>query len=262
MISFEKQLLFLLSHVPQLETSDLLSIYQARKYSPQYIRNTLSQMKKAGYITSPTRSSYSITDAGLSCLNAINRKPVKHHSEWDNTWQIVMLEIPETNRKIRNQFRSDLIRLGFGMLYNSVYVSPWDYAQEVNELAATYQIHDNITIIKGCFLTNPITPEKAEKIWQLDKIARLYTEKIRWFKKEFIPSASALPDSASPLDSFIHFLYLGEQLSDLFITDPILPQVLLPEDWPGDSVREEMLQMLHHLSSKIPSHSYYSQFVR
>ncbi len=262
MISIEKQLLFLLSHVPQIETHELISIYMARSYSPQHIRNTLSKMKKAGYITSPTRSTYSITDIGLVCLNSVNHKPIKHRAEWANTWYIVMLEIPETNRKMRDLFRSDLIRLGFGMLYNSVYISPWDYAQEVSDLATNYQIHDNITIVRGNFLVNPISPKEAEKLWQLDKIIHLYNEKMSWFNQEFLPSVQSLPGSASPLDIFVHYLYLGEQLSELFIADPILPLPLLPEDWPGETVRDEMGKMIHYLSSKIPNESYYSQFVR
>ena len=262
MISIEKQLLFLLSHVPQIETHDLLSIYKARNYSPQYIRNTLTRMKKAGYVVSPTRSTYSITDIGLVCLNSINHKPVKHRSKWDNAWYIVMLEIPETNRKIRDLFRSDLIRLGFGLLYNSVYISPWDYTQEVNELATNYRIHENITLIKGSFLANSVTPQKAQKIWQLDKIIQLYNEKMKWLKQKLLPAVKKLPDSASPLDIFVHYLYLGEQISELFIADPILPLSLLPADWPGETVRNEMGKTLHYLSSKIPNESYYSQFVK
>jgi len=96
-----------------------------------------------------------------------NHKPVKHRSKWDNAWYIVMLEIPETNRKIRDLFWSDLIRMRFGLLYNSVYISPWDYTQEVSELATNYRIHENIALIKGSFLANSVTPQKAQKIWQL-----------------------------------------------------------------------------------------------
>lgn len=260
MISIEKQILFLLSHVSAIEIRELIQIYQVRNYSPQYIRNTLSQLKKSGYVESPSRSTYSITTSGQLWLKITNNKPLKYKQDWNHSWYVVMLEIPESRRKIRDFFRSDLLRLGFGMLYNSVYITPWNYTKEVMQLATSYQIENNITLVNGTFLTNEITPEKAWEIWRLDTVQDLYIKKWEWFDQELIPAFNALTKESSPLDIFVLFLHLGEHLSDICLDDPMLPKTILPADWIGDSICAEFRKVLKEVISLIPNHSYYSKF--
>lgn len=262
MLSIEKQILFLLSHVRQIETQELLSIYEARGYSGQHIRNTLSRMKKAGHLVSPSRSAYSITDSGTRCLHSINHKGIAARPEWDKLWYTVMLEIPETDRKKRDEFRTELLQLGFGALYNSVYISPWDYSQEVLQLAEEYRLLPNLSILRGVFLTNSITPAKAAEVWRLDKLRQFYHKKEAWFQNEFLPSLAKIEQTASTLDIFVHYLHLGEELSDLFIADPVLPEALLPPDWPGEAIRTKLYKTLEALSSRLPTDSRYSLLIK
>lgn len=261
MISLEKQILFLLSQVSVIEIRELIRIYEVRKYSPQHIRNTLSRLKKAGYIDSPGRSAYSITESGQLWLNVTNNKPLKYAAAWDNCWYIVMLEIPESQRKIRDMFRADLLGLGFGMLYNSVYIAPWDYTNEVLKLAAAYQVEKNITMLNGSFLTNEITPPKAWEIWRLAKVEELYLKQAQWFRQEFLPAYRAIPKDAQAVDFFVLFLELGEHLSELLINDPMLPKPILPEHWAGEAICTELGTVLKEIIALIPNNSYYSQFI-
>ncbi|WP_052947696.1 hypothetical protein [Aneurinibacillus tyrosinisolvens] len=46
MLSIEKQILYILTRIARLEVQELVKIYEGRGYSPQYIRNTLSQLKR------------------------------------------------------------------------------------------------------------------------------------------------------------------------------------------------------------------------
>jgi phenylacetic acid degradation operon negative regulatory protein len=260
MLSIEKQVLFLLSHVSVIEIRELIQIYEARNYSPQHIRNTLSQLKKAGYVESPGRSTYSITASGRLWLKITNNKPLKSHQTWDNSWYIVMLEIPESRRKIRDLFRSDLFRLGFGLLYSSVYITPWDYTAEVNHLAASYQIEDKITIVKANIIANQITPDKAWDIWHLDTVNGLYRQHKVWLTEELMPAFDALPKDSSPLDIFALFLNLGEHNSELLLADPMLPKAILPNDWLGETVWVDYKMMFEKITNLLPNNSYYSQF--
>lgn len=260
MISIEKQILFLLSQVPVIEIRELIRIYEARNYSPQHIRNTLSQLKKAGYAASPGRSSYSITEDGQLWLHVTNSKPLKYNKTWNNSWYIVMLEISEKQRKTRDVFRADLLGLGFGMLYNSVYISAWDYTKEVLQLAAKYQVENNIAILNGNFLTKEITPTKAWEIWRLDKIDEMYREQSEWFRQKFMPTYYGLSQDASPVDIFVLFLELGEHISKLLLNDPMLPKSILPKEWVGETVRTELGEVLAKIIDLIPNNSYYAQF--
>jgi phenylacetic acid degradation operon negative regulatory protein len=260
--SCEKQILCLLSHVPQMESKEFLDIYQARNFSPQYIRNTLSKMKKDGHIASPKRSAYAITSLGLNCLRSLNYKPLKYNQDWDNTWYIVVFEIPERQRNIRDSFRADLVRLGFGKLYNAVYISPWNYGTEISEIARHYGILKQITMLHGACLINTLTPDEARAIWNLDTIAAVYRDKLRWFNEEFLPAAQALSEDTNPLDWFIHYLNLGDHLCELSIIDPVLPKKLLPNEWPGEIVNNELGAALNQFIDRIAGQAYYSRFVK
>lgn len=261
MISIEKQILFLLSHVPAIQIRELIEIYQVRNYSPQHIRNRLSQLKKYGYIQSSSRSMYSITASGQLFLKVTNSKPSKYKQEWNGSWCVVMLEIPEKRRKIRDLFRADLLRLGFGMLYNSVYITPWDYTKEVMRLADSYEIKNNITVLDGRFLTNEITPERAWDIWRLSAVQELYQQQEEWFQQELIPAFKSLTKDSPPSEVFLLFLYLSERISEIFLADPMLPKKILPTDWRGDVICGEFVKMLKEIIGLIPHNSYYSQFV-
>ncbi|WP_027415974.1 PaaX family transcriptional regulator C-terminal domain-containing protein [Aneurinibacillus terranovensis] len=261
MLSIEKQILYILTRIARIEVQELVKIYKARGYSSQYIRNTLSQLKKGGYVSSPARSSYSITEQGRSFVQSINRKPSQYQTTWDKTWYIVMVEIPEGDRKKRDQFRNDLLQQGFGPLYKGVYISPWDYSRRIIELAKHYQIQKHVTLVKGVLLHNEVTPEKAAEIWHLDQIKQIYVEKWNYFKKQFLPDIEQkLMNVPDPLDIFLHFLQLGEIITELSLRDPMLPKELLPNNWIGDKTISELWNYNTYLTSLIPPNSYYYQF--
>jgi DNA-binding transcriptional regulator PaaX len=80
---------------------------------------------------------YSITeDAGI-LIHTIDKKR-------DGIWKIIIFDIPETKRQVRNVLRSKLTSLGFKKWQNSIWISPFTLAPEIeaelNELAKHYFI--------------------------------------------------------------------------------------------------------------------------
>lgn len=80
---------------------------------------------------------YHITDEAGILLHTINKKR-------DGIWKIIIFDIPESKRQVRNVLRSKLISLGFEKWQNSIWVSPYILAKEIedelNELAKHYFI--------------------------------------------------------------------------------------------------------------------------
>ncbi|MBW4081319.1 PaaX family transcriptional regulator C-terminal domain-containing protein [Paenibacillus sp. S150] len=262
MLSVEKTMLFLLSKVEQMGAQQLVEIYEQRGYTSNYIRNALSRLKKEGYIASPSRSWYQVTEAGLATIKAINSKPARYQEQWDQTWEVVMLEVPEAERKKRDQFRSALLQLGYGPLYNSVYISPWNYRQEAAGQIRKLGLDGKVSILQGQFLEGAITPHKAQAIWQLDRIEALYQEKAAWMQQEFGPLMHEALQTGQPLQLFLLYLQMGEELSGLFMADPSLPDELLPDHWPGKRIIGEMSGHWERLAKAIPRESLYAQFIR
>lgn len=263
MLSVEKQILYLISSTRDIDVKTLVDIYEARDVSPQIIRNSLSRLKKDGYIESTERSRYAVTPLGSEFIQTINRKPLLIEKKWDAVWHMVMFEVPESDRKKRDAFRGGLLQLGFGLLYKSVYISPWDYREDVLRLADSLEITDWITIGEGTLVHNGLTPEKAWEIWNLSALSEVYKAKQDWIRSHFSPSLERLLRE-EPVDDralFVRFLELGETIAELGLSDPILPEDLLPRDWIGRSCFLEYQRMLRTIAASIPEHSEYRAFV-
>ncbi|WP_342546641.1 PaaX family transcriptional regulator C-terminal domain-containing protein [Paenibacillus sp. FSL P2-0089] len=262
LLSVEKTMLFLLSKVKQMGAQQIVEIYEQRGYTSTYIRNALSRLKKEGYIASPARSWYNVTAEGLAYIKAINSKPARYQEQWDHTWDVVMLEVPESERKKRDLFRSALGQLGYGLLYNSVYISPWNYQDEVAAQIQKLELDGKVSILQGQFQEGMITPLKAQDIWHLNDIEALYRKKAVWLKEEFAPRLADTLQAGQPLQLFLLYLLMGEELSGLFMADPYLPDELLPDHWPGKQVLSDMREYMVKAAQAIPADSFYAPFVQ
>lgn len=270
MQSVEKQMLFLLSKADQLQSQDLIRIYEQRGYSAPYIRNGLSRLKKENYVDTPSRSTYRITEAGRMFIRSINRKPELYSAIWDGSWHLVMISFPESERKRRDRFRADLLQTGLGPLYSGVYISPWPYREELSELILKHGAGRNVTVFSGKLEHGVLSAEQVEEIWSLVEITRIYEEKLHWFEEQFEPLlASALekhnPSGVSGIDSlklFVLFLTLGETINELYLIDPMLPSELLPDSWRGRIILQKLTEGLAKIIESIPSDSDYARFVK
>ncbi len=116
------------------KTSTLLhDIYNAHGHeqSKKFIYNTLYRLTIEGYLEQDGKR-YTITDLGKQLIHKVNPKK-------DGIWKIIIFDIPESKRAIRNTLRSKLISLGFKKWQNSIWISPYalDPAieEELNQLA-------------------------------------------------------------------------------------------------------------------------------
>ncbi len=70
-------------------------------------------------------------------------------SEWDGKWRIVIFDIPEQKRIIRNLFRNNLKKWGFKQLQKSVWISKCDVFERVENYINDLKINDWVTIIES-----------------------------------------------------------------------------------------------------------------
>ncbi len=92
------------------------------------MQKTLSRMRASGYIRVSEKGSYELTTKGrkhagrMYALYEIQKKPKR----WDGRWRIVMFDIWEKRRAVRDCLRQMLMRIGFVQLQHSVWVYPYD----------------------------------------------------------------------------------------------------------------------------------------
>lgn len=61
-------------------------------------------------------------------------------SKWDGKWRIVLFDIPNEKNKTRDAFRRKLQEFGFFQLQKSIFVFPFDCAEEIRYLRDLYDI--------------------------------------------------------------------------------------------------------------------------
>src|SRR3989344_1567916 len=57
-----------------------------------------------------------------------NNKP----KEWDGKWRVIMFDVPEKNRVVRDSLRQHLQKIGFYEFQKSVFIYPYDCMDELD----------------------------------------------------------------------------------------------------------------------------------
>lgn len=130
----QKILLFLQANGPQM----LHKIYEEyeTQESKKKVYDTLFRLTSQGLV-SFTNDRYAVTPEAEVLIHTIDKKR-------DGVWKIIIFDIPESKRSVRNVLRSKLTSLGFKKWQNSIWITPFIIAPEIeaelNELAKHFFI--------------------------------------------------------------------------------------------------------------------------
>ena len=96
------------------------------------------QLEKRGYLEKYKHKDMEfvrLSPKGLSVLET-------HKREKDGKWKLIIFDIPETQRPVRDYLRTKLKQLGFKKWQNSIWVTPYklsdDVTSELKELSEKY----------------------------------------------------------------------------------------------------------------------------
>ncbi|HEY4506122.1 MAG TPA: hypothetical protein VJJ24_01590 [Candidatus Paceibacterota bacterium] len=70
----------------------------------------------------------------------ISNLQIKEPIKWDGNWRVVLFDIPEYLRKVRDTLRNHLLDMGFVEYQKSVFVHPYPCQNEIDFLIETYEI--------------------------------------------------------------------------------------------------------------------------
>lgn len=124
-----------------------------REFDKQRFRNVLNRLKKEKIIEifhKNNEEMVKLTDKGKNLVPHYLTEEVKsiHQSApWDGKWRLVIFDIPNDKRKTRDAFRRKLIEFGFYLLQESVFVFPYDCAEEIRYLRELFNIKSFVKYI-------------------------------------------------------------------------------------------------------------------
>jgi phenylacetic acid degradation operon negative regulatory protein len=218
---------------------ELLSCFGIQEASA---RAAAARLRKEGWLAADREGRetvYSLTREAWQMLDEGRARIFRRASgPWDGQWHMVIYQVPETERALREQLRRRLAWLGFGPLSPSVWVSPHDRGRQVTEDFAgnpAVQLDTFRSRSEG----NGADRGIAARAWDLAALDRDYRDLLgRYAPRMAGYRAGALDDRAS----LVERMRLIYDYRHFPFRDPDLPAELLPDDWPGRQAHDAFLQ--------------------
>lgn len=144
------------------------TIYDFAYYTHQYISGEpqgaeryafyqlLRRLRKEGFIDQEKdmdqdKIILKLTEKGKSYMrleNALNKE------KWDGKWRLVIFDIPESKRKLRNTLRQKLKEWGFKYWQKSLWVSKKDLAEPLREFIDELGLSDFVLVAVSDDISN------------------------------------------------------------------------------------------------------------
>ena len=123
-----------------------------RTYSKNYVDRAVTRLKNKGYIVFEEKNGRKfirLTSVGKKQLEGYKRKDISIYKpkKWDKKWRIVIFDIPESRRTVRNKLRNTLLNWGFVRLQNSIWVYPYECEELITMLKADLRVGKDILYV-------------------------------------------------------------------------------------------------------------------
>ncbi len=221
-------MLFLISHFLDFyQNISVRSIYRQLYqpfYQPRTLTETLSKAIKIGELEKKVikgKVVYKISTKGEKFLDEIIPLEKLSEKKWDGYWRIVIFDIEEKNRLIRNLLRRKLRELGFGMWQKSVYITPHPVTEEINEFLKEKKLYPQCICLEAKKIgeeDNEILAEKVFKVSNLIKQYRKLSSEVKFTLKKINKEKINNQDIFKKIRLFI------ERFEDILLKDPFLPK--------------------------------------
>ena len=143
----------------------------------------------------------------------------------------MLFSVPEDERSLRNVLRRQLSSMGFSLLYDGAWVSPSDQAEEAREGLAKLAA----TVIRTDEATGVTSSGELAVALRLDERRTGYER----FLEDYQPVALQLTKGAlAKAEAITLRTELLEAWRFLADRDRLVPDLLLPADWPRAAARE------------------------
>jgi phenylacetic acid degradation operon negative regulatory protein len=218
---------YILPRGGEVNVADLIELVRPLGFSQNAIRLGLSRMSRRGVFKirkAGRRSYYSLSRKGRRWME-FGRMRAFHaeHEEWDRKWRLVVYNIPETSRLLRDKLRAELCELGFASLAPSVWVSPRDLRSEIIDFARQKNVTEYVEIFEAVYRGFRSPSAFAAMIWDIDALEdryRAFVQRYEALRRRYVRSAST-SRPMSPAECFAERFCLTAEYVGIRLEDPM-----------------------------------------
>ncbi len=180
------------------------------------IRRALDQLKSKGWI----KRDLHVTREGQKRLATFIPEPRKYPKRWSGIWYLISFDIPERLSWKRTNLRASLRRMGFGMLHESLWITPYNFLGDAQEHCKAERLAEYVLPATSKEVGTRASKELANRVWKLEELNRKYA---KWI--------NACNEGSADLEQEFELIF---SYSALLRRDPFLPKPLLPSPWYGE----------------------------
>lgn len=124
----------------------LAALLKLKRYHSWQMNQVIRQLRRQKYIAvienEDGTTTVRITKSGLTraLTYELETMQILKPKRWDKKWRVVIFDVPEKYKELRDAFRVRLRQLGLKQLQESVYVSPYPCFDEVEFLRQLYGV--------------------------------------------------------------------------------------------------------------------------
>jgi phenylacetic acid degradation operon negative regulatory protein len=199
-------------------------------------RSAISRLKRRGIVQSRRNggsAGYQLSAEALAILREGDARIFRRRRATPaDGWVLAVFSVPESERHRRHVLRSELSRLGFGMVAPGVWIVP---AHPQDTTAGTLRrlgLDGYADLFRAEHLAFGDPAAKIRRWWDLDELERQYEAFIRAYEPA-LHELTLRADTASGPEAFAGYVRLLTDWRRLPYLDPGLPAELLPGGWVG-----------------------------
>ena len=198
------------------------------------VRSAISRLKRRGILQSRRyggSAGYQLSAEALAILREGDARIFRRRRATPaDGWVLAVFSVPESERHRRHVLRSELTRLGFGMVAPGVWIVPAHPQDSTAETLRRLELDAYADLFRADHLAFGDPAAKIRRWWDLDELERQYEAFVRAHEPALQVFGSGPPGGQEAFAGYVRVLTDWRRLPYL---DPGLPAELLPDAWAG-----------------------------
>lgn len=219
-------------------SSKEMILLKDRNYPKKNVQDFLRDLTKTGYIEKKIEGGkpvFRLTSQGR--IKIARDIPIANlaRQKWDGLFRAAAFDVPEEKRNTRDLIREHLKNLGFGMLQESLWITPHPLTEVLEEFIEFHNLNPYVLIMESRHITSENAQSLARRVWQLDKIEEAHLDFIQKWGGRLLSGENIKQQEQEGE-------WRGEYF-ELLTSDPFLPRELLPIPWVGEQAKTLFLKL-------------------
>jgi phenylacetic acid degradation operon negative regulatory protein len=214
-----------------LSVATLIRLLADLRIEEPAARSAISRLKRRGILQSRRyggAAGYQLSAEALAILREGDERIFRRRRAAPaDGWVLAVFSVPESERHRRHVLRSELARLGFGMVAPGVWIVPAHPQDTTAETLRRLGLDGYADLFRAEHLAFGDPAAKIRRWWDLDELERQYEAFIRAYEPTPQDGVRGGPEA---FGAYVRLLTDWRRLPYL---DPGLPAELLPADWVG-----------------------------